>query len=385
MQNILIAVTGLTPQVITETLYYLTQVKKPPVMISEIYVITTLSGRKEIMKNLLNEGKGKYFEFLKEYTIHPDSILFDGDCIFVARDKKGNMINDIRTTEESSAFANFTMQIIKRKTEDKDKTIIASVAGGRKTMSVYMAYALQLFGRQQDVLTHVLVNEDFEMNPDFYYIPKQPQELITRNGKKITTADARIELVEVPFIRLREKLSSVFGDDDKTYEEMVKYSQHEIDRITPVFPLKLTLSERLVTAGPVSFRLQPLHYAIYYFMANSKAKECPITERKSCRGCTKCFVTIGEITEKKNLEKILTFYEKMFGQGSLHVEKMQVRFTKPPVGFMDSFRAYFAKINKVINKNFNEGAEQYEISSSGGYGARKYGIKIDKSLIKLEQ
>ena len=39
-REILVAVASLTPQVITETLYYLTQVRDPPVAIAEIHILT---------------------------------------------------------------------------------------------------------------------------------------------------------------------------------------------------------------------------------------------------------------------------------------------------------------------------------------------------------
>jgi len=47
MKNILICVTGLTPQIVTETLYCLTKLKK--VKIDELYVVTTTRGRDVIM------------------------------------------------------------------------------------------------------------------------------------------------------------------------------------------------------------------------------------------------------------------------------------------------------------------------------------------------
>ena len=41
-REILVVVAGFTPQVTTEALDYLTQVRDPPVALSEIYVLTTL-------------------------------------------------------------------------------------------------------------------------------------------------------------------------------------------------------------------------------------------------------------------------------------------------------------------------------------------------------
>ena len=146
----------------------------------------------------------------------------------------------------------------------------------------------------------------------------------------------------------------------------------------------MNLSERNLRIGPLSIQLPPIQYAIYYFMADRKVNECRMAGEEKCGKCTKCFVTVNEITEKENLDKILTFYKSLFGSGALHAEKMQERFNEQPVGFMESFRGYFTKVNRLINYYFEEGGEQYKISSSGGYGSRRHGIRIDKSLIILK-
>ena len=53
---------------------------------------------------------------------------------------------------------------------------------------------------------YVLVIPEFESNPGFYYKPAK-NRMIRCNGKKISTKDACINLAELPFIRLRNKLS----------------------------------------------------------------------------------------------------------------------------------------------------------------------------------
>lgn len=385
MKYTLIAVTGLTPQVITETLYYLTQVRRPPVSISEIYVITTLDGRDKIIKNLLNGGKGKYYEFLKEYNINPESILFDSDCIMVARDSRGNMLRDMRTSSESREFSDYIMQIMKRKTMSDDKAIIASVAGGRKTMSVYLAYAMQVFGRSRDMLTHVLVNEEFENHPDFYYIPKKPKNLKTVNGKTINTRDAKIELAEIPFIRLREKLPALFGEEEMNYNKMVEISQNEIDLIQPILLITVNLHDRKVQIGDKVFALSPILFSIYVYMAQLKTVHCIYPERKNCADCNGCYKSLNEITETENLSNILSCYKKMYRPESIYYEKLKERFGTFRADIIDSFRQYFSKINREIDKTLAENSEYYKIISVGTYGAKKYGLKIDKSKIIIRE
>ncbi|MHA1974143.1 MAG: CRISPR-associated ring nuclease [Candidatus Hodarchaeales archaeon] len=66
MKNILISLAGLTPQVITETLYYLTQLHSPPIEISEIFILTTSLGKEKIISSLLDRHDGKYFALLED-------------------------------------------------------------------------------------------------------------------------------------------------------------------------------------------------------------------------------------------------------------------------------------------------------------------------------
>ena len=60
-------------------------------------------------------------------------------------------------------------------TLDDDTQLMVSIAGGRKTMGYYAGYALTLFGRHQDQLSHVLVSEEFEGNRDFFFPTRQTE------------------------------------------------------------------------------------------------------------------------------------------------------------------------------------------------------------------
>lgn len=126
-RDILVAVAGLTPQVITETLYYLTQCKKPPDNISEIYVLTTSEGRKRIEELLLSKGNGKFFQFLKEYRLE-GKVLFSSSNIIVIKNNSGKELKDIITEEDNECAANQIIDFIRRMTQDDSVNIHCSVA-----------------------------------------------------------------------------------------------------------------------------------------------------------------------------------------------------------------------------------------------------------------
>lgn len=57
-RRILLAVTGLSPQIVTETLYALAVAREPAWVPSEIQIVTTLRGAEEARLNLLSESPG---------------------------------------------------------------------------------------------------------------------------------------------------------------------------------------------------------------------------------------------------------------------------------------------------------------------------------------
>jgi len=75
----------------------------------------------------------------------------------VIKNKYDNELEDIRNTDDNECAANFITSVIREFAKRNDVVIHCSVAGGRKTMSVFAGLAMTLVGRKQDHLYHVLV------------------------------------------------------------------------------------------------------------------------------------------------------------------------------------------------------------------------------------
>jgi len=169
-RRILLAVTGLSPQIVTETLYALACRSETPWVPHEVHLITTATGRREAELNLLADQKprgepGWFHRLRDDYSLPP--ICFDTDCIHVLGDAAGTALDDIRTPADNERAADFITEIVRQLTGDEHSELHVSIAGGRKTMGYYLGYALSLFGRAQDRLSHVLVSEPFENNREF--------------------------------------------------------------------------------------------------------------------------------------------------------------------------------------------------------------------------
>src|SRR5690554_266190 len=193
----LIAVTGMSPQVITETLYGIN--RRGDAWPNEIKVITTSKGRDKIWTALNDEG---HLAGLCEMLGRPPLTLSQDD-ILVVPNAQGQEVEDARSVEDHEALADFIINTVRRFTANPNISIHASIAGGRKTMTFYLGYAMSLFGRRFDRLSHVLVSEGYEGHPDFFFPTREHRPLVTINGKNLDAKNAEITLADIPFIRQR--------------------------------------------------------------------------------------------------------------------------------------------------------------------------------------
>jgi CRISPR-associated protein (TIGR02584 family) len=203
-RRVLLAVSGLSPQIVTETLYALAMRPEQPWVPTEIRLLTTARGAEHARLNLLSSEPGWFHRLRADYGLA--EILFDVDCIEVIHDGAGKPLEDIRSQADNDATADAVTEAVRALTADPDSALHVSIAGGRKTMGYYLGYALSLFGREQDRLSHVLVAEGFEGHPQFYY-PSPAQRVIHTLGPNSRTLDcqqAQVTLAEIPFVRLRE-------------------------------------------------------------------------------------------------------------------------------------------------------------------------------------
>lgn len=215
-RRILLSTAGGTAQVITETLYAINKDGLP--WPDEIRVITTTTGAKKVRKGLLVDGHlGRLCEELGR-----NRPAFDDAKILIIPDANDQPVDDARSLADHEALGDFIMTQVRDITADKETILHASLAGGRKTMTFYLGYAMSLFGRSQDTLSHVLVSERFENLSDFWY-PSQLQGDLKKKDKNsgeilevLKSADAQVTLAQIPFMRLHQDLPKTMREVGKT-------------------------------------------------------------------------------------------------------------------------------------------------------------------------
>jgi CRISPR-associated protein (TIGR02584 family) len=372
--RILLSLCGLSPQVVTETLYALVVSGKPAWIPDEVHVITTRSGRLLLEERLLHPEKGYFHKFCQEFKV-AGKIKFSSSMIHVVPGLDGEL-EDIRTAGDNQQLADYIMAIVKECTADSGTKLHASLAGGRKTMSLYLGMAMQFFARRDDILSHVLVAAPFENHPDFFFPPSKPVKLtvfdrLTGQPYQVDSSAARIELAELSFIRLRDRLPKKIAAEI-SFSRLVDQTQKNLDISSPGTAMLVFYPDecRLMTSGS-EISLTPVEASIYNLVLLAKKSCC---RDKSCTDCHECYLSPFAF----DTGDILGFLEKRWGIRSGRLEKLRLSLSQHS-DRREWFLQHRSRLNRKIRQVFGDGS--LEIISTGPYGQSVYGIKLDRQQI----
>jgi CRISPR-associated protein (TIGR02584 family) len=269
-KRILVAVTGMSPQIVTETLYALAIQKQEPFIPTEIHLITTQGGATQARLQLLNSETGKFWQLCADYRL--PGIRFQESDIHIIEDQQGNPLDDIKTPEQNEAAADFITNIVSRLSRDDDTALHVSIAGGRKTMGYYLGYALSLYGRVQDRLSHVLVTDRYEGLPEFFYPTPDSRVILDRDKRALDAKEAEVMLAEIPFVRLRGGIPQHLLEGKAGFSESIRFARSlEAEPL-----LRISQSQRRVFAHDVEIALSDVNYAFYLWMLCRSAEGEPI-------------------------------------------------------------------------------------------------------------
>lgn len=267
MKNVLFLVTGMTPQIITETVWALAcdpnLADDERFVPDEIWVLSTDDGLNQIKATLFDEGV--FEQFKKDYPIIA-KVAFDKNHLCVIQ-KDGTPLKDLKTPGDNELSANLICQQVRNFTQDDNVRLHVSIAGGRKTMGFYAGYALSLYGRAQDSMSHVLVDSEFESAMGFYY-PTQTDYYVTQRhtGKKLNAKDAQIWLANIPFVRMSEAISDKHQlKQGARFSEVVEVINCSFEPIT----LTLFVKKRLVQINEQEpKKINPINFAFLHWFCD---------------------------------------------------------------------------------------------------------------------
>jgi CRISPR-associated protein Csx14 len=372
MKNILLAVAGLSPQVITETLYALNQMNRS---VHAIHIITTRPGKDRLLAQLLDGGQGPYYRYLEEYGVAETGIEFGPGNIHVVRDNFGAEIEDIIDESDNACLLKKCMELTFHHTRNPDNAVFFSIAGGRKTMGACLTLAAQMYGRPQDRLYHVLISPEFESCRGFFYPPGKSKKIELRNAQGEpyykSTRYAKVNLVHMPFFSIRPQLSPEVLDQPRDPATLMLSLIREVPE-----RLVINLNEGKVLYRGAQLDLMPTRMALYAFFALCK-KACPEPEQ-NCKTCDTCFIDIQGVTQRQ--PEITDLYRRLCGSRPL--DEMS------DTGILnlnaENFRSLKSRIKNDLTGAFGLPAvEKIAIASVGRPPNTRYGLIMDKAAIEV--
>ena len=348
-KKILLVASGMSPQILTETLYALIH-QEPPFIPDEIRMVTTTLGKKGAIDNLLAEGDGQFYRFCRDY--HFAECAFKSEYIHVIKDKEGNELADIVTKADNEDAADFITSLICQLTENDDSSLHVSLAGGRKTMSYFTGYALSLYGRPQDRLSHVLVDAGYEGLREFYYPTPVSHMLTDRNGNELDASKAQVSLADIPFIRLRDDLPGQLIKGKQSFRETIE-TMRLVEK-----PLQLDFGhhkECKVWCSGKEIKLPPVDYCFYNWIVEEQRKN-------NCGFVRRPYPDEPDQNYSASLQKILELVNKK-------PEPLDDGLSA------DYFKERVSRINKVLRGVLGKRvADPYILEVRGPRGSSLYGI-----------
>ena len=269
-KNILLVVTGMTPQIITETVWALAcdPLNDAPWVPDEIHVLSTQDGLTQIRSRLFADQI--FSQFQKTYPITAN-IQFDERYLHVIKNDSNEALTDLKTPEDNEYAANAICEIIRDFTAQDNVTLHVSIAGGRKTMGFYAGYALSLYGRAQDRMSHVLVEEKFETARDFFYPTIDSSFVTDRFDKEWDAKDAQVWLANIPFVRLKDAVKDkhqLKGEDSfSTVVHKINESFNDVKLKILVHSREVVINEKFVIKN-----LAPREFAMLHWFADLRQK-----------------------------------------------------------------------------------------------------------------
>jgi CRISPR-associated protein (TIGR02584 family) len=246
--------------------------KNNPFIAQKLVIVTTKKGKEQIQQDLVNNGR---FSRMCIQNDWPEPHLE------IKKVCKGKIVlDDVYNEDDFNALADTVMNAIRELiiVNDDGKPVYqihASLAGGRKTMSYYLGQAMNIFGRPNDKLSHVLLKPEYELKVSNFFYPYQPEALLTKDKPPMPStlspdADDIVSLTEFPVIRLSSQVNMArFNNPKLHFSEILQAIDDEQNGI--VAPMKFTLGKynkdgREVSFGFDKIKLSPENLAVLLWL-----------------------------------------------------------------------------------------------------------------------
>ena len=255
--TVLVAVCGLTPAILTETVWALAH-EHPAAIPDQIIVLTTEAGRAKIAEQLF--GPDQLWQQLRASLLgpsHADNPRLDFDCtpdrvkVFHRREGARRIpIIELTSLADNQAIADALVDELWLHTSKPDTRVIASLAGGYKTMGALCLSAMQLLANPGDRVTHVLAGGGFDQTKPGFFFPEQTGQKLTGPAGPLRARDAakKLQLIDVPVILLRRWFEDLLHTKPPSYDVLLSQGSAALQS-GQAADLQLTLGPLVLPPG----------------------------------------------------------------------------------------------------------------------------------------
>lgn len=359
-RRILLAVAANSPQIVTETIYALTRQSDPVCMPTEVHIITTGRGQ-PFVQQLLDDGSPGWLNRLCDDYQLPEPQC-DAGHIHLITDEQGSVLDDVRTRNDNTHAADFITRVVRDLTDDPASSLVVSLSGGRRTMTFYAGHALSLFGRVQDRLTHVLVDEEYFFNEEFFYPPPQPIWVVRTDNSGFDASKVEITLADIPFVRLRDSLPPELLQGQARFSEVVAAAQAEFDPPRVV----LNIPDATLQCGSVAVTMKPVELAFYAWFLQRRLDGKPPVRWSDAE-----YVLAAEF---------LTAYERLYGRVGSEYERVSMALNSGMT--KEYFESRKSRTNTALKNALNKTVSSfYIIDSFGKRPETRFGVNLSAEAI----
>ncbi len=310
---------------------------------------------------LLDTDSGALNELAQELGQPHLALALTPDRIHLVADRAGRPLQDILEPEDNVAAADTITRLVRTLTADPASALHVSLAGGRKTMGFFAGYALSLYGRAQDRLSHVLVPPAFEQHPQFFFPPARPRVLIGRDNRPVRTDQAAVTLADIPFVRLRHGLPRDLLLGQASYAEAVAGLQH----VLAAPELRIDIAGARLTMDGRPVRLPPAQLAWLLV---------PARRRRLGKAA---LVGWRELRARE----VVGAYLELFGEGSAQLRRLRGSLAR---GMSREFvEERNARHNKLVGEALGECAVPYRVVGTGRRPLTRYRLALPPESILI--
>jgi len=336
----------------------------------------------KVLKATVLGPRGAFVRLCTDLGPSRRAVKFGPSTIHVFTGADGAPIDDVLTTADGDALAQRMLDIVRRICSDKDATVHAIASGGRKVMSLYLNAMMQIAGRPEDKLFHLLVHPAIERQIvdkrrrlDYFY----PRGAVRIDGQTIPEQD-QLAYIEIPLLTIT---TTDTLKRNLPWAEIVRLRKREA--AWGVAPPPLTVDPRTLSLriGDVEVRLQPRQFFWYYSVARLgtegygplPAGALARALEFEARGQHRFKPDVEDAARLQEVERCLrAYHHALFPRDG---DEFSAVLKGGLEADLDGLRGYMSKAKRQLKGALGAASRTYEARARRGTGEYSIGVSPD--------